>query len=118
MENQREEPSSYWQQTVPVVPFSYDLPSHADLMILGAGWLSTTVAYWAAQTGASVLLLDRQGFVGRDPDEPYSDNFRHHLGKSHPSSSGSRKRSHCLPAWGPSNLRCSAESACSCVLLY
>jgi glycine/D-amino acid oxidase-like deaminating enzyme len=84
MEKQYEEPSSHWQQTAPVLPFSDPMPSQADLVILGAGWLGTSVAYWAAQTGAFVLLLDRQGFaaeatgrnagfLGCGPDEPYQD---------------------------------------------
>jgi gamma-glutamylputrescine oxidase len=88
MHGQLGEPPSYWHTTVPTLLLSKEVLSQANVVVIGAGWPGTSTAYWASQTGASVVLLDRQGFaagatgrnggfMGCGPDEPYQDAVTH-----------------------------------------
>jgi glycine/D-amino acid oxidase-like deaminating enzyme len=80
----RDDPLSYWQQTAAQWMFSSPLPPSADVVVVGGGLLGVATAYWAARTGVSVTLLEREtlaagatgrngGFVGCGPDEPFHE---------------------------------------------
>lgn len=78
------EPISYWQKDVDGTLFSTSLPSSADCVVIGGGYLGASVCYWLAQAGADVVLLERDfpasgasgrngGFISVGPTEAYPD---------------------------------------------
>jgi glycine/D-amino acid oxidase-like deaminating enzyme len=52
------EPSSYWQKTAAKIALSSELPSTADVVIIGGGITGVASCYWLAQTGLTVALLE------------------------------------------------------------
>ena len=77
------EPLSYWQKTALHLAFSSQLPTRADVVVIGSGLLGAATCYWVARTGSSVVLLDRAmpaagatgrngGFIAVGPDEVYA----------------------------------------------
>ncbi len=78
------EPISYWQKDVDDISFSTELPSLADCVVIGGGYLGASLCYWLARAGANVVLLERNfsaygatgrngGFVSIGPTEAYPD---------------------------------------------
>ncbi len=61
---------SYWQRTSPPFSLSTDLPSVADVAIVGGGLLGAATCYWLARAGVHVVLLERtalaDGATGRN----------------------------------------------------
>jgi gamma-glutamylputrescine oxidase len=61
---------SYWQRTSNQLPFSADLPTTADVAVVGAGLLGAATSYWLARAGLAVVLLERTspayGATGRN----------------------------------------------------
>jgi gamma-glutamylputrescine oxidase len=58
-------PASYWQATAAqpaAVPT--DLPTSADVVVVGGGLLGAATAYWLARTGADVTLLEARSLAG------------------------------------------------------
>ncbi len=64
------EPLSYWLKTTsqPVLPT--DLPSTADIAVIGGGLLGAAISYWLARAERAVVLLERAmpayGATGRN----------------------------------------------------
>jgi len=65
-----QEPSSYWQETAAKSALSSELPSTADVVIIGGGILGTATCYWLARAGIEVVLLEHaklaHGATGRN----------------------------------------------------
>ncbi len=83
------EPLSYWLKTTsqPVLPT--DLPSTADIAVIGGGLLGAAISYWLARAGRAVVLLERAmpaygatgrngGFVSVGLAEPYARAIERH----------------------------------------
>jgi len=75
--------SSYWQETVSHPVLSDDLPSGADVAIIGGGVLGSAICYWLARAGIAAIVLERTrlafeasgrngGFVSIGPAESYT----------------------------------------------
>ena len=75
---------SYWQRTAPSFALPTDVPSVADVAIVGGGLLGAATCYWLARAGVRVVLLERTalahgatgrngGFVRAGSGESYPD---------------------------------------------
>lgn len=53
------EPVSYWHRTSPRLSLSTQLPSTAEVLVVGGGLFGTATAYWLARAGRRVVLIDR-----------------------------------------------------------
>ncbi len=64
------EPPSYWHSTTPHMTLSVDLPSSADVVVIGGGIVGASTCYWLARAGRQVVLLERSaaaaGATGRN----------------------------------------------------
>jgi gamma-glutamylputrescine oxidase len=77
-----QEPPSYWQTTTARAELSENLPSGADVAIVGGGILGAATCYWLSRSGISTVLLERDalahgatgrngGFVSTGPAEGF-----------------------------------------------
>lgn len=61
---------SYWQATAPAPVFSVDLPSTAEVVVVGSGFFGAATAYFLARAGAAPLLVEQvmpaYGATGRN----------------------------------------------------
>ena len=80
----RKESVSYWLRTVPKYPLSRDVPSSADVVVVGGGLLGAATCYWLARAGIRAVLLERTaiaagatgrngGFVRAGPAGSYAE---------------------------------------------
>lgn len=64
------EPESHWQATARPVALGHDAGAAVDVVVVGAGLLGASTAYWLARAGARPLLLERKapayGATGRN----------------------------------------------------
>ena len=64
------EPTSYWQQTTQAMGVLTDLPTWADYVVVGGGYLGASTCYWLSRAGVNVVLLERiapaYGATGRN----------------------------------------------------
>ncbi|GCE18642.1 NAD(P)/FAD-dependent oxidoreductase [Dictyobacter kobayashii] len=78
--------TSYWQNTIPAVPLSTDLPSTIDVAVIGGGITGASICYWLAREGISTALLEKNalaygatgrngGFVIAGPSELYQNSI-------------------------------------------
>ncbi len=76
------EPTSYWQQTTREMVVSTNLPTKADYVVIGGGYLGASTCYWLARAGAKVVLIEQNfpaygatgrngGFLSLGPAEAY-----------------------------------------------
>jgi gamma-glutamylputrescine oxidase len=69
-EHSLHEPSSYWQETAATITLSSELPSTAEVVIIGGGILGSATCYWLARAGVEVVLLEHaalaHGATGRN----------------------------------------------------
>jgi glycine/D-amino acid oxidase-like deaminating enzyme len=81
------EPISYWQNDIDDILFSTELPSLADCVVVGGGYLGASLCYWLARAGTNVVLLERTfsasgatgrngGFVSLGPAEAYPNAIK------------------------------------------
>ncbi len=77
------EPLSYWHRTTQEMVLTKDLPSSAEYVVIGGGYLGASACYWLARAGANVVLLEQArptfgatgrngGFLTLGPAEPYT----------------------------------------------
>src|SRR5690348_1683625 len=80
--------TSYWQKAASAIPLSTELPSKADVSIIGGGLMGAATCYWLARQGVSVVLLERNalasgatgrngGFIVASPSESYPKVIEH-----------------------------------------
>jgi len=62
--------TSYWQASAPGVQWQRALPAERDVVVIGAGIVGSSAAYWAARAGLRPVLLDQHapgaGATGRN----------------------------------------------------
>jgi len=79
---------SYWHRTSFPFSLNTDLPTYADVVVVGGGILGTATAYWLARSGVEVVLLEKVafaygatgrngGFVSSGVAEPYTKAIEH-----------------------------------------
>ncbi len=61
--NLAHESSSYWQRTVALPALSSNLPSQADVAIIGGGIVGAALGYWLARAGVDSVILERSGLA-------------------------------------------------------
>src|SRR5690242_16733760 len=63
-------PLSYWQATVPPFTLGDELPTQANIVVIGGGILGVATCYWLARAGIAPVLLERTmlayGATGRN----------------------------------------------------
>ncbi|MFL5801924.1 MAG: NAD(P)/FAD-dependent oxidoreductase [Roseiflexaceae bacterium] len=84
------ESRSYWQATTaPLAPDPPELPTTADIAVIGGGLLGISTAYWLARAGASVALIEagalaagatgrNGGFMVAGTADPYPQAIARH----------------------------------------
>ncbi len=64
------DPQSYWQATAPAPVFPIDLPSTANIVVVGGGFFGAATTYFLARAGAAPLLIEQAapayGATGRN----------------------------------------------------
>lgn len=62
--------TSYWQASAPGVHWQHALPAQSAVVVIGAGIVGSSAAYWAARAGLQPLLIDQRapgaGATGRN----------------------------------------------------